>query len=322
MIRAEIVKRNADELMEICGMTANIERYAINDGNGVRTTVFTKGCYLRCKWCSNPETQSFLPEMSFFPDKCIACMNCARFCPYGAIGEDLKADRKICGECSLIEKSFPCTEKCYVKCRKVTGEKMSVREIYEVVKRDVPFYERSDGGVTISGGEPMAQPEFIYALVRVLTERWIDTAIETCGYAEKEDYEKIVPYLNTVFMDIKHMNSEKHQVWTGMENVKILNNIKYVDELVGTYGNKLFIRVPVIPGFNDQLKEIEEIAHFVAGCRNIKGMELLPYHKLGRGKYYSLGRAYLLEDIVAPSAEHMAKLHGVLAEYDIPVYKF
>ncbi len=322
MIRDEIVKRSADGLMELCGMTANIERYAINDGNGVRTTVFTKGCYLRCRWCSNPETQSFFPEMSFFPDKCIACMNCAEACPYGAIGEGLRTDREICGECHLREKAFSCTEKCYVKCRKVTGEKMSVREIYEVVKRDVPFYEGSGGGVTISGGEPMAQPEFTYALARILTERWIDTAIETCGYAEKEDYEKIVPYLNTVFMDIKHMDSKKHQAWTGMGNEKILNNIKYVDELAGVYGNKLFIRVPVIPGFNDQREEMEETARFVAGCRNVEGMELLPYHKLGRGKYYSLGREYLLEDIAAPSAEHMAELHEVLAGYGIPVYQF
>lgn len=199
---------------------------------------------------------------------------------------------------------------------------MSVREVYEAVKRDVPFYEGSGGGVTLSGGEPMAQPEFAYALIRTLTEHWISTAIETCGYAEKEDYEKIVPYLDTIFMDIKHMDSEKHQAWTGAGNEKILENIRYVDKLAGVYGNKLFIRVPVIPGFNDSLEEMAKTAQFAAGCQNLTGMELLPYHKLGRGKYYSLGREYPLEDMAPPPAEHMAKLLEIVAGYDIPVYKF
>ncbi len=322
MICEETVKKSTDELMDLCGMTANIERYAINDGNGVRTTVFLKGCYLQCRWCSNPETQSFFPEMSFFPDKCIACMNCAADCPYGAIKEDLTADREVCSGCHARENAFSCTKKCYVNCRKITGEKMSVREVYEAVKRDIPFYEGSGGGVTLSGGEPMAQPEFTYALARTLTERWISTAIETCGYAEKEDYEKVVPYLDTIFMDIKHMDSEKHRAWTGMGNEKILQNINRVDELAGIYGSKLFIRVPVIPGFNDRPEEIAETARFAGKCRNLTGMELLPYHKLGRGKYYGLGRDYLLESMAPPLAEHMEKLHEILAEYDIPVYKF
>lgn len=322
MIRDELLRKGVNELSECTGMVANIERYAINDGNGVRTTIFVKGCHLRCLWCCNPETQSFHPEMSFFPDKCIACMNCVRYCAHGALNEDLTADREICSDCYKRERAFSCTEKCYVNCRKITGEKMSVGKVYDIVKRDVPFYESSGGGVTLSGGEPMAQPEFAYALIRTLTERWISTGIETCGFADREDYEKVVPYLDTIFMDIKHIDPGRHQEWTGQRNEKILENVRHVDELAGIYGNKLFIRVPVIPGFNDGCEEIGDIARFVSECKNVTGMELLPYHKLGRGKYYSLGRSYPLEDMVPPSADHMAELNELVAGYDIPVYKF
>lgn len=323
MISDDLVRGNIDQLFEVKGTVANIERYAINDGNGVRTTIFTKGCYLRCKWCSNPETQKFQPEMTFFPDKCIACKNCLRLCPYGALGEDLIADREICRQCHLREQAFLCTTKCYPGCRKITGEEKTVREVYEIVKRDVPFYESSGGGVTLSGGEPLVQPEFTYALLRVMTERWIDTAIETCGYAQQEDYKKVVPYLNTIFMDIKHMDSAKHKAWAGQGNEKILENVKLVDELAGIYGNRLFFRTPIIPGFNDQPEEMEEIAKFVSGeLKHVTGMELLPYHKLGRGKYYSLGRSYPMEDTLPPSEEHMEMLNRILARYDIPIYQF
>ena len=323
MIKQDLLDADIYKLSGIKGTVANIERYAINDGNGVRTTVFFKGCFLRCKWCSNPETQEFHPEMSFFSDKCIACMNCFRYCPYGAVREDLSTDRKICGECWKKKDAFVCARKCYPQCRKVTGELMSVKEVYDTVKRDVVFYEASGGGVTVSGGEPFAQPEFLYALLRTLTERWINTAVETCGYAKAEDYRAIVPYLNTVFMDIKHMDSDKHRAWTGHGNEKILENVRLVDELAGTYENELFFRIPIIPGFNDTPEEVEAAASFVAEkLRHVKGMELLPYHRLGRGKYYSLDKPYELEDLESPSDDHMQELNAILAKYGIPVYQF
>lgn len=323
MVREELLGADIRKLEETRGTIANIERYAINDGSGVRTTVFFKGCYLRCRWCSNPETQAFYPEMSFFSDKCIACMNCLRSCPYGAIREDLSADRSICSECYKKEEAFTCTKKCYPQCRKMTGESLTVKEVYDVVKRDASFYEASGGGVTISGGEPFAQPEYLYALLRTLTERWINTAVETCGFANPEDYRAIVPYLNTVFMDIKHMDPKKHEEWTGQSNERILGNIRLVDELAGTYGYQLFLRIPVIPGFNDSVSDIEAAAVFVSeNLKHVTGMELLPYHRLGRGKYHSLEKPYELEDIVSPTDGYMQELNAVLARHDIPIYQF
>lgn len=322
MIRKELLNAGIEELEEQAGIVANIERYAINDGNGVRTTVFLKGCQLRCRWCSNPETQAFFPEMSFFPDKCIACRNCQKLCPVQALDEQLVADRKLCRDCYKRDQAFACTKQCYTKCRKITGEHMSAHQVYEEVRRDVQFYEASGGGVTLSGGEPMAQPDFAYAMLRIFTERWIDTAIETCGFAEKEDYIQTVPYLNTIFMDIKQMDPQKHKEWTGQSNEKILENVKCVDRLAGQYGNRFFIRIPIIPGFNDQPEDVEATAKFVSSLKNVTGMELLPYHKLGRGKYYSLGRPYPLEELEPPTDEKMQELHAVLARYDIPIYQF
>ena len=168
----------------------------------------------------------------------------------------------------------------------------------------------------------MAQPNLAYALLKTLTNKWIDTAIETCGFAEKEDYEYTIPYINTVFIDIKNMDSRQHKIWTGQGNEKILSNILRISELTKEYGQKLFIRVPIIPGFNDSNKNIEETVDFVTKLGNVTGMELLPYHKLGRGKYYSLGRKYFMEDTVSPSDARMQELNEIIAKHNIPIYKF
>ena len=322
MINKKILEASFEELEKVAGGIANIERYAINDGNGVRTTVFFKGCYLRCKWCSNPETQIFTPEMSFFSDKCIGCQNCVRLCKYHALDKGLIADRNICATCYERDEPFVCTKQCYPKCRIITGKSYTVGTIYDQVKKDYAFYKSSGGGVTLSGGEPMAQPNLAYALLKTLTNKWIDTAIETCGFAEKEDYEYTIPYINTVFIDIKNMDSRQHKIWTGQGNEKILSNILRISELTKEYGQKLFIRVPIIPGFNDSNKNIEETVDFVTKLDNVTGMELLPYHKLGRGKYYSLGRKYFMEDTVSPSDARMQELNEIIAKHNIPIYKF
>ncbi len=311
------------ELLQQSGMIANIERYAINDGFGLRTTVFLKGCPLRCIWCSNPETQNYYPEMVFFKDQCIGCGECVSLCEYGALKNGLIADRSICEQCHTREKPFICTTKCYPQCRKVDGNEMSVKEVLDVVKRDMQFYRLSGGGVTLSGGEPLAQPDFTYALLRLLQENYINTAIETCGQASQKDYIRIAPYLNFVFMDLKSANPDKHLEWTGATNSIILNNIIVMDQLSKDYGFDFIIRIPVIPGFNDTAEDISDMGKFVStNCKNIKGMELLPYHKLGRGKYISLGREYKLEKLTVPTKETMDQLNKVLFDQGINLYQF
>ncbi len=316
-------RTTALELLNESGMISNIERYAINDGYGLRTTVFLKGCPLRCKWCSNPETQKTYQEMVFFGDKCIGCNECVRLCEYGALEHGLLADRSICERCHERENAFACTRKCYPQCRKIDGKVMTVKEVLDVVKRDLQFYQMSGGGVTLSGGEPLSQPEFTYSLLSSLRNNYINTAIETCGAGREEDFVKIAPYLNMAFMDLKSANKDKHLEWTGAGNDAILKNIKAMDRLSGEYGFDLIIRVPVIPGFNDTPEDIGAIGEFILNnCNNFKGMELLPYHKLGRGKYTSLGRSYELEGLAAPSDGKMKELNKILFDEGIKLYQF
>ncbi len=323
MISQELLNSGSERLQVVEGLTANIERYAINDGYGLRTTVFLKGCPLRCRWCSNPETQEYYQEMSFFQDKCIGCGACISACPKGAIPKNMLADRAVCDLCHNDLDAFACTRVCYAECRKVTGDRQTAKQVVDIVKRDMAFYELSGGGVTISGGEPLAQPEFTYALLRLFVQNWIDTAIETCAFGKREDIEAIAPYLNFVFVDLKHVNAKKHMEWTDFPNEVALENIKLFDTLAAKHGFKLLLRVPVIPDFNDQPEEIGEIGDFVLdNLKNLTGMELLPYHKLGRGKYTSLGRECKLADLNVPSEGQMNALNRVLFDRGIELYQF
>lgn len=305
------------------GIISNIERYALNDGLGVRTTVFLKGCPLRCRWCCNPETQSFNKELTFFKDECIGCGMCARTCLYGAVIDGPEPDWKICADCYRREKSFACVEKCYPGCRKISGENQTSEEVLSIVKRDMKFYLRSGGGVTISGGEPMAQPEFLLELLKKLKESWINTAIETCGMGKREDYEKILPYTDMVFYDLKCMDGKKHEEWTGGSNEQIKSNFLYISALAKKYDTEIIVRTPIIPGFNDAEEDIRDICEFVKKAGSgVSGMELLPYHKLGRGKYKSLGRTYQLEDLLPPDEDKMDMLNNIIVSNNIACLKF
>ncbi len=255
------------ELLNVKGRVFNIQRFSIHDGPGVRTIVFLKGCPLKCKWCCNPESQDYRPEII-------------------TIGGT----------------------------NKNVGKDVTVAEIMEEIERDRVYYRRSGfGGVTLSGGECLWQPEFSRALLAVCKEKGISTAIETTGYADMEIIRRILPYVDTVLMDIKHINSKKHEQFTTKENSLILENAKHIAK----EANKLIIRTPVIPTFNDTEEEIEEIAKFAVSLNTVKEMHLLPYHRIGSDKYAGLGRKYEMAHISPPSKEKMQELLKIVTKYGL-----
>ena len=255
------------DYLDTKGRVFDVQRYSIDDGPGIRTIVFLKGCVLRCKWCCNPESQEYRIQ-----------------------------NMKVLGE------------------NKVIGYDTTVREMIEEVERDRPYYYRSGGGMTLSGGECLCQPDFARDLLRAAKERGITTAIESMACAPWETIEAILPYLDTYLMDIKHTNHEKHKAFTGKSNELMMENARKVAVSGKTH---LVIRVPVIPTFNDTVEEIQGIARFASTLPGVDKIHLLPYHRLGQDKYEGLGRPYLMGDIEPPTKEHMETLkkavHAVCA---------
>ena len=284
------------ELESLYGLVFNIQRYSLHYGPGIRTIVFLKGCPLRCWWCSNPESQRREPELGFNEGKCIGagqCAFCAAECPSGALthsnGGSVQINRELCKEC------FTCAEVCPARALTVFGKLMTVDEVLGVVEADGIFYGRSGGGMTLSGGEPLAQAPFAIQLLAEAKRRRIGTSMETCGFAEWSDMEEACLHLDSIFFDIKCIDSEKHKQFTGVSNARILDNFQ---RLCASYpALPKFVRTPVIPGFNDSEQDIGQIADFIRGKPGVE-YELLAYHRLGAPKYGYLGRDYPLYDIV------------------------
>ena len=268
------------------GMVYNIQRYSIHDGPGIRTTVFLKGCPLRCFWCQNPESQKREPELFVNEERCVSCGACIPGCPTKAnfYNENnlVKVDRNKCMCCGK------CSEVCPQEARSVMGKLMSVEEVLSVVRKDKNFYKTSGGGVTVSGGDPVAQPEFAAEILKKCREEGIHTTIETCAFANWNIFEKIIENTDLVYMDIKCIDPELHKRCTGVSNELILENAKKIAAL----GKKMLIRTPVIPGFNDSKEELEKIADFVKHELNQEKMELLKYNKLCLSKYVRLDRNF------------------------------
>lgn len=272
------------------GCVFNIQRYSLHDGPGIRTIVFLKGCPLSCRWCSNPESQRFQPEIAYNPNKCIGVLQCGRCkeaCPHKAIlaapGGKIILERQQCQRC------MSCSEVCPAKALHTFGTLMSVEEVLQVVETDEAFYARSGGGLTLSGGEPLAQIEFAQALLREAKRRRINTAIETCGQVPWLDMARVCPDLDTILYDLKSIDSEKHRKFTGCDNDVILENFSKLCEAFPSLPK--LVRTPLIPGFNDTDADIAAIVDFIKKYPNV-AYEVLPYHRMGQPKYEYLGREY------------------------------
>ncbi len=284
----------------VSGIVFNIQRYSIQDGPGIRTTVFLKGCPLRCIWCSNPESQNDFLEIAHRDSICQKCGRCVEVCEAKAItltSEGTKIDRKLCTNCGK------CIEACVFGARRFYGEKKTVEEVYREVLRDKPFYNNSGGGVTASGGEPLMQADFVAELFKRCQDDGINTCLDTCGYADADSWNKVLPYTNLVLFDLKIMDPAAHRKYTGKSNDKILKGIK----LVAEQKVPVIIRIPVIPGVNDSEENMTAVARFSKSI-DLKEVNLLPYHRFGASKYNMLDRRYQLSELRRPEYNELNKL--------------
>ena len=299
---------------ETQGKIFNIQHYSIHDGPGIRTTVFFMGCPLRCLWCQNPESQGFKPVIFFDAEKCVGCGQCVEACPEGAIhiieGKS-KTNRDQC------KGHGRCVEVCPYEARSLMGRNATAGEVFEDVNSDAIFYQNSGGGVTISGGDPVAQPDFAISILKLCREAGIHTAIETCGFAKWEILKAILDYTDLVLYDIKHMDAAIHKEYTAVSNELILDNAKRIRAELKL---PMLARLPVIPGYNDSLENLESAARFIAHeLGNEVKVHLLPYHRLGETKYERMEIDKGCVHIEPPSEERMEELKKMFESFGLTV---
>jgi len=297
----------------------NIQTYCIHDGPGIRTTVFVKGCPLRCIWCANPESNLAKPQLMTYSSKCTGCGACVDSCPNNAISVgpvDLGGyekfiaitDRKKCIDCGA------CVSVCEHKAREIAGKDMTVKECIDKVKKDKLFFEESGGGMTISGGEALAHPDFSANLFAAAHKLGIATCIESSSFASRETIDKVFAHVDLGLLDVKHMDNDKHIEYTGVPNTQILDNIRYIYNELKI---PVILRVPTIPGYNDSEENIKATAMFAKQLGSDVMVNLLPAHRLGKSKNESLGVEDKCE-IEVPTEEHMEKLKAIVESLGQP----
>ncbi len=297
------------------GIVFDIQKFSIHDGPGIRTTVFLKGCPLNCLWCHNPESKQGKSEISFISDKCILCGYCATVCPNKCHVIDKKEhvyNRANCQRCGK------CSTECYSKALEVIGKEMTVAEVISEVLKDVPFYETSNGGMTISGGEPMSQFQFMKALLEEAKKHNLHNCLETSGYAPTEKYREIIKLVDIFLYDLKESNAEKHLKCTGVPRDIIIRNLIELDSL----GAKTVLRCPIIPKINDRKSHFKEIANLANKLANIIEINILAYHPLGKSKSARIGTDYLLDSNEFPEENEVRSwIDSVQSSTVVPVKK-
>ncbi|MEE3420724.1 MAG: glycyl-radical enzyme activating protein [Lachnospiraceae bacterium] len=289
----------------------NIQKYSIHDGPGIRTTVFFKGCPLRCTWCHNPETQAFEPEIMANLEKCTHCGKCMQVCPQKAVtvmADENVLDREKCTACGM------CVDRCPAGARSLAGEEMPVQKIVRAAMKDELFYDESGGGVTLSGGEVLAQPgEDLLPLMRKLHGECVNLAIDTCGAVRWEKIEAAARFADIWLYDLKVMDPATHKTYIGMDNRLILDNLVKLRKLAPRA--RIFIRIPTVRGISGTDENMRETAHFLKeNAIDPEEIDLLPYHRTGSGKYGRLGRTYEGGDLEAPSDEEMKHFQEIFRE--------
>jgi len=299
---------------QITGRIFDVQRFSIHDGPGIRTTVFLKGCPLRCIWCHNPEGMSPGSLLSFLPDRCIGCGYCMRACRNGAHRMDPQKghviDRDRCVVCGL------CAEECYSGALELVGRDATVQEVLDEVLRDRAFYETSGGGMTLSGGEPLMQIDFSAVLLAAARDEGLHCAVETCGHVDFARFERVLSCVDLFLYDVKETDEQRHVDYTGVSNERILRNLKDLHDR----GAAILIRLPIIPGLNDREEHFRAIADLARTMPNLEGVEIMPYHRLGVGKRERFGLGPdRLTDVAAPDQETVAGYVSFLRDLGVKV---
>jgi len=295
-------------LSQPVGIAFDIRRHAIHDGPGIRTSIFLKGCPLSCPWCHNPEGMSFAPELQLRPERCIACGNCGDTCHTGAVNDTTVACTS-CGACAAV---------CPTGARELIGKPITVDDIIRIATSDELFFDASEGGITFTGGEPLAQPRFVEAATAALRERGFRSVIDTSGYAPTDSLLRIAAHTNLFLYDIKYISNDQHKEICGVSNTMIHANIRALADV----GASVMVSVPYIPGYTDSDDNMIATARFVAmlkpaGRSRPYPMRILPYHDAARAKYQRRGQAYLCDGVKIPGSEQLERAAALFRSYDI-----